>query len=130
MWKAILGYEGYYEVSSHGEVRSLDRTISQKDRWTGKSYSRVMRGKELALKTDKDGYKLVILSKDGKTRTHKVHRLVLRAFSANPMMKPQVNHINGDKSDNRLSNLEWCTDLENTHHAIKNGLFGGFQCSV
>lgn len=129
-WASIEGYEGYYEVSVDGEVRSVDRTITQVSRWTMNTYERVMKGKLLNLKTDKDGYKLVILSKDGVQRTYKVHRLVLQAFGANPQGKPQVNHIDNDKSNNSVDNLEWCTNTENTRHAIKTGTFRGFGCNA
>ena len=106
IWKDVNGYEGDYQVSSLGRVKSFKY------------------GKEKILKPGKGsrGYLTVSLSKNKKGKTIKVHRLVALAFIKNPQGKRTVNHINGVKADNRLSNLEWATDSENIKHAFANGL--------
>ena len=106
IWKDVKGYEGLYQVSNTGKVKSLHY------------------GKEklLADRFDKKGYLSVRLFKNGKSKTFKVHRLVAQTYIVNPYNKGQVNHINGVKTDNRIENLEWCTNYENCVHAHSNGL--------
>lgn len=107
IWKDIEGYEGLYQVSNLGRVRSLYKRYKDVE----------------FLKFDNCyGYKTVGLYKDGKKNIFRVHRLVSLAFIPKEHGKPQVNHINGDKSDNRAVNLEWCTGSENMKHAYKIGL--------
>lgn len=101
-WKDIKGYEGLYQVSTNGNVRSLDRT----NVCYGREYIR--KGKVLRTKTDKDGYPYLFLSKKGVKHKFMVHRLVALTFLPNPTNKEQVNHKNEVKTDNRVSNLEWC----------------------
>lgn len=100
-WRPIRGYESLYEVSNYGNVRSINRRI------------------ELKQETTEKGYKRVWLIKDGKGQHKKVHRLVAEAFIPNPDNLPQINHISGDKSDNRVCNLEWCDNRYNTIDSIK-----------
>lgn len=116
IWKSIENYEGFYEVSNHGRVRSLTR----KTRF-GRGY-RIYEGKELSLQTDKDGYKRVALHREGKVKRFFVHRLVALAFIDNPCDKPVVNHKDGNKQNNHADNLEWATNSENDIHAFKTGL--------
>lgn len=115
LWKDIEGYEGYYRISSDGKIRSLDRVIVRKD-----GHNHHIKGRIMKTRLDKDGYVLVGLrNKEGK-KTFKVHRLVLKTFEGDS--RKTVNHKNGKKSDNRLSNLEYLTNKENSIHALKNGL--------
>ena len=115
-WKDVAGYEGLYQVSSLGRVRSLDHIRRSK----GDSTAHV-KGKIRAQRKDKYGYMRVNLCKDGVVRTEKVHTLVCAAFHENPENKPTVNHINCNRSDNRADNLEWATVQENTMHGYIYG---------
>ena len=103
-WRDVVGYEGCYQVSSMGRVKSF--------KWNKERF--------LKPSMDKDGYLLVTLCAGGKPKTLKVHRLVCEAFHENPDNKPQVNHINEDKTDNRACNLEWCTCKQNVNHGSRN----------
>ena len=103
-WRDVVGYEGLYQVSSMGRVKSF--------KWNKERF--------LKPSMDKDGYLLVTLCAGGKRKTLKVHRLVCEAFHENPGNKPQVNHINEIKTDNRACNLEWCTCKQNVNHGSRN----------
>lgn len=116
-WKPVIGYEGFYEVSDLGRVRSVERIVKSSSRNGG--YRR-RPSKIIFQNLKKTGYLMVCLSKDGKVKTHLVHRLVATAFCPKGEGQDQVNHINLNKKDNRASNLEWCTCLENVHHARDN----------
>lgn len=106
IWKPIEGYEGLYEVSNLGRVRSLPRATTK--------------GKVLKPRLTKFGYARVNLWRNGKSRLFLVHRLVAAAFISNPENKPQVNHIDENKANNCADNLEWCTNLENHNHGTIN----------
>lgn len=108
-WKAVPGYEGKYEASNKGEVRSLNY------RGTGQA-------KVLKPLTSGKGYLMVGLCKNGRMHWEKIHRLVAILFVPNPENKPQVNHLDGVKTNNQASNLEWATGGENLAHAYKTGL--------
>ncbi len=117
IWKDVAGYEGVYQVSNLGRVKSLDRTIPHN------KYGSVRRnGKILKPFIDTYGYLKVRLCNDGTGRNEFVHRLVALAFIPNPQNKETVNHINGNKHDNTVANLEWNTQAENVKHAHRMGL--------
>lgn len=110
IWKDIEGYEGLYQVSNLGRVRSLLRI----NRCFDKTYIR--KGKVLKGMSDKDGYSYVLLSKEGVQRKFLIHRLVAKHFILNPQNFPQVNHKNEVVNDNRLENLEWCDCVYNIRY--------------
>lgn len=116
-WKYIEGYEERYSISSFGRVRSEKRNCN-----FVKGKTRIVEEKILKQSIEKDGYLTVGLSKNSKTKTFKVHRLVALTFLRNEENKEQVNHIDGNKQNNNIENLEWCTMSENMKHAVKNGL--------
>ena len=115
IWKPILNYEGFYEISNKGDIKSVDRIVLSKT-------NRFCKGKILKQNIDKYGYKTIQLYKNGQRKALFVHRLVLSSFIGFIENKIQVNHINGVKNDNKLNNLEWVTAKENTIHAWKIGL--------
>lgn len=117
IWKDIPSYEGYYQVSNIGNFRSLPRIVKYKSTGT-RNYP----GKPLLTETAKDNYQRIVLMKDGKKIRYQAHKLVALAFIPNPENKPFINHIDGNKSNNKVENLEWCTASENMVHADKTGL--------
>ena len=107
IWKDITGYEGLYQVSNLGNVKSLN-------------YNKT--GKEKILKggKGKDGYLQVVLCKEDKRKTHTIHRLVATAFIDNPNNLPQVNHIDENNTNNCVDNLEWCNCKYNINYGTRN----------
>lgn len=104
IWKDVCGYNDLYEVSNLGNIR-MRETKYQK-----------------SFRVDKWGYACVTLRERGKDKRRFVHRIVAIAFLKNPKNKAEVNHIDGNKLNNSLDNLEWATSAENEQHAIENGL--------
>lgn len=117
IWKDIKGYEGLYQISNLGRVKSLARVIFEID---GKE--RVSKEKILQSKRISSGYRAVILYKDGKGKTMYIHRLVAQAFLYNGNNYTDVNHKDGNKENNTLANLEWVTRSYNIKHAYNTGL--------
>lgn len=116
IWKDIPGYEGLYQVSNHGRVKSLERWVQNH----GKTQHHPEIIKNPSRKSN--GYLTLQLYKDNKPKNCYIHRLVAEAFVPNANGKETVNHINGNKHDNRAENLEWSTYAENNRHAYDTGL--------
>lgn len=115
MWKPVVGYEKLYKISTMGEILSCEK-------YAGRSFRKE---KIIATFEDKTGYVKVNLYKDNKHKQLYVHRIVAEAFIPNPLNLQQVNHKDGNKSNNNLSNLEWCSPSENIKHAYSTGLKQG-----
>lgn len=115
IWKDIPGYEGRYQISNCGQVKSLKA-------WNGRYQIYSKREKILKSSKTKAGYLLIRLSLDNKGSTYLIHRLVAQAFVLNPLVKPCVNHKDGNKLNNYWWNLNWCTYSENEKHAYRIGL--------
>lgn len=117
VWKDVLGFEGYYQVSKDGDIKSLPRP--QTSFHNGVTYWR----KEKILKNPKNfDYHGVVLKSPTARQVTKAHRLVATAFIPNPENKPFINHKNGIRHDNRVENLEWCDQSQNVQHAHDTGL--------
>ena len=105
----LNGYEGLYKINKQGKIISLPRYRC--------------RGKVKRATLINNGYLIVNLCKNNKSKNYLLHRLVAETFIPNPENKPDINHIDGNKKNNCVNNLEWCTKSENMQHAVKTGLF-------
>ena len=121
IWKDIEGYEGLYQVSNFGNVKSVKRVVKRAN-----STNLSVKERLLKERPNHKGYKMVSLSKNGKGKFCTIHRLVAKAFIPNPQNLPQVNHKDEDKMNNHADNLEWCTNKYNINYnngaAIKRGV--------
>jgi hypothetical protein len=117
-WVPIPNYEQYYEINNLGTIRSIPRRILTKS-----GYYKPEKERKLTQRISNKGYLSVTLSKHGQSKTHHVHRLLALVFIPNPDNKPILNHINGNKLDNSIHNMEWVTYSENVIHAYKHGLY-------
>ena len=112
VWKDVSGFEGYYQVSNLGNVRSCDRVVT-----CGRNGYRKLKGKDLSCTINSVGYCVVLLQKDGvQKESWRVHRLVAIHFLEKPEGKDVINHIDHNRANNCVNNLEWCTNKENTAH--------------
>jgi len=116
-WKDVQGYEGSYQISDYGKVKSLQRKVN-----TRNVGGRISKEKILKSSLNAYGYPLVVLCCNNIRTTTLVHRLVAKAFINNLNNCPQVNHKDGNKQNNKLENLEWVTQSENEKHAYRTGL--------
>lgn len=122
LWSSVIDFEGQYEISNCGQFKYVPKTIKRFRKDTQKEYVVNINGKASYGSISKKGYLIVKLWKDKKSKSIPVHRLVAQAFIPNPLNLPQVNHIDGNKQNNHVSNLEWCDNSHNIKHAYKNGL--------
>ena len=123
-WKDIKGYEGYYQVSDCGKVRSLNRIVKH-----GYSKRQAVKGRVRKNHLTLAGYLTITLSREAKYEIFAIHRLIGLHFIKNPKNKKTINHIDGNKLNNCVDNLEWATHSENTLHAYKLGMINNTGCS-
>ncbi len=116
-WRSVVGYEGFYEVSNLGRVRSLDREVTMKNGIRRKTHGKILTQGRY---NSKSNYRAVALCLDGKAEKESVHRLVALAFIPNPDNLPEINHKDENKQNNCVDNLEWCDrQYNNTYGTIR-----------
>ena len=114
-WKDIKGYEGLYMVSNEGRVKSVERKV-----WnSGKQCYKTIKERILKPGNNGEGYLIVNLCKEGNQKFYTVHRLVAQSFLPNPDNLPQINHVDENKKNNCVDNLEWCTNKYNINHGTR-----------
>lgn len=124
IWKPIEGFEGWYESSSYGNVRSVDRKVIFDD---GRYAN--YKGKQLKPVVNSNGYYICNIYRNSKSKIVYIHRVVADHLVPNPEGKKYVNHIDGNKLNNSPDNLEWVTQLENARHAQRTGLTPDSHCA-
>jgi len=112
-WRPVVGYEGVYEVSTHGRVRSVDRR-----QLCESGFEKTYQGRILSPFYSKKGYASVTISVSGRHKNIMVHRMVAEAFIANPKHLPCVDHVDTNVNNNHVENLRWCTQIQNSHNPI------------
>lgn len=119
IWKDIKNYEGLYQVSNFGNVKRISSFRGVNKQYLNDYYLKPLdNGK---------GYYRIKLTKNNSSKRIMLHRIIAEAFILNELNKPFINHINGNKKDNSIENLEWCTQSENCLHSVKLGTFGALK---
>ena len=124
IWKPVVGFENLYEISSFGRVKSLAHSVKSSNGKTLNYRERIVKQVETT-----SGYKFIVLTKNKESKNFSVHRLVAESFIENTNNYTDVNHKDGNKKNNCVENLEWCTRSENLKHAINIGLIKN-QCKI
>lgn len=119
IWKDVVGYEGFYQVSNLGNVKRVGSF-----RGVNKAY---LNNYYLKPKDNGKGYYRIKLTVNNKSKRVMLHRIIAEAFISNPNNYPYINHINAIRKDNRLENLEWCTQSQNCLHSVKMGTWGSLK---
>lgn len=122
IWKPLVGWENIYEISNYGRIKSLDRYVNQS------GHKRFCKGQLIKPTLHKTNYCMVTLRNSGIQKVCKLHQLVMNTFNPNTTnRKLEINHIDGNTTNNRLDNLEWCTHKENLQHASKHHLLSTYK---
>lgn len=122
IWKDVIGYEGIYQVSNLGRIKRISKNHLCNIKYQGEYYLKPLdNGK---------GYLRMKLSNNGSSKRVMLHRIIAEAFINNPENKKVINHINGNKKDNRIENLEWCTQSYNCLHSVKMGTWGALKNNI
>ena len=121
IWKDIKDYEGLYQVSNLGNVRSLDMIIMQLHYWSKKYVKHIYKGRLLKGSKNSNGYKVITLHKGKKTEKKLLHKIIAETFIPNPNNYNYINHKDNNPSNNNVNNLEWCTQSYNIKYAYEKG---------
>jgi hypothetical protein len=122
IWKDVIGYEGFYQVSNFGNVKRVGSF-----RGVNKAY---LNDYYLNPRDNGKGYLRIKLTINNKSKRVMLHRIIAEAFIENQNNYPVINHINGNRQDNRIENLEWCTQSQNCLHAVKMGTWGSLKKNI
>jgi hypothetical protein len=122
VWKDVVGYEGIYQVSNFGNVKRISSF-----RGVNKAY---LNGYNLTPRDNGKGYLRIKLTINNKSKRVMLHKIIANAFIPNDKSYPYINHINGNKQDNRIENLEWCTQSQNCLHSVKLGTWGALKKNI